>query len=93
VDEILFRALAERVGGYLDGVERLAIGQSWEGTRELRRLTGAWRSLLGLHLPARNGWKGRCLGCQATRGSPGMCTVWRVAGDWFVRCPPGEFRS
>lgn len=90
MDEILFRALVERVGGYLEGVERLASGQSWEATRELRRLAGAWRSLLGLHAPARTGRKGRCVGCRASRGSPGMCTVWRVAGDWFVRRVPGD---
>ena len=83
MDEILFRALAERVAGYLDGVDRLATAQPWEAGRELRRLTGAWRSLLGQHTPT--GRKRRCGGCPAPRGSPAMCSVWRVAGAWFAR--------
>ncbi|MET0133034.1 MAG: hypothetical protein ABW215_05520 [Kibdelosporangium sp.] len=87
MDEILFRALAERVGGYLDGVDRLAAAQSREAGRELRRLTGAWRALLGQHVPV--GRRRRCLGCHAPRGSPGMCPVWRVAGIWFSWREPG----
>jgi hypothetical protein len=79
VDEILFRALVEHVGGYLDRVERLALAQTREVGQELQRLSGAWRSLLGLHAPTR---KGRCVACQASRG---MCSVWRVAAVWFVR--------
>jgi hypothetical protein len=83
VDEILFRALVERVGGYLDGIDRLAASQSCqfsEAGRELRRLAGAWRSLLGQHAPVSHGR--RCSGC---RGSPAMCSVWRAAGAWFLR--------
>jgi hypothetical protein len=84
VDEILFRALAERVGGYLDGVERLSLAQSRDVAGELQRLAGAWRSLLGQHGPSPVR-KGRCVGCQTSRGSPGMCSVWRVASAWFLR--------
>ncbi|ONI73429.1 hypothetical protein ALI144C_46905 [Actinosynnema sp. ALI-1.44] len=83
MDEILFRALAERVAGYLDGVDRMATAQPREVGHELRRLSGAWRSLLGQHAPT--GRRRRCVGCQSPRGSPAMCTVWRVAGTWFVR--------
>ncbi|MCE7005977.1 hypothetical protein LWC34_24550 [Kibdelosporangium philippinense] len=83
MDDILFRALADRVGGYLDGVERLSAAQPVEVGRELRRLVGAWRSLLGQHAPA--GRKRRCVGCQSPRGSPAICSAWRVAGAWFVR--------
>jgi hypothetical protein len=81
MDEILFRALADRVGRYLDGVDRLAAVQPREAGRELRRLAGAWRSLLGHHTLVGTR-KRRCRGC---RGSPGMCAVWRVAGVWFAR--------
>ena len=80
-EEILFRALADRIGSYLDGVDRLAAAQPREAGRELRRLAGAWRSLLGHHVPDGT-WKRRCRGC---RGSPGMCAAWRIAGVWFVR--------
>ncbi|TCO65459.1 hypothetical protein [Actinocrispum wychmicini] len=77
MDEILFRALVEAVDGYLGRVERIAALSSEAGI-ELARLVGAWRSLLGQHPPAR---RGRCAGCRA----PGMCSVWQVAGAWFVR--------
>ncbi|WP_125728372.1 hypothetical protein [Kibdelosporangium aridum] len=83
MDDILFRALADRVGRYLDGVDRLSSAQPWEVGRELRRLSGAWRSLLGQHAPT--GRKRRCVGCQSPRGSPAMCSVWRVACGWFLR--------
>ena len=79
MDEILFQALAEGVGRYLDAVERLAGTQPTAAGTELRRLAAAWRALLGMHEPA---GRRRCPGCRA-RG--GMCGVWRVATAYFVR--------
>lgn len=91
MDELLHRLLAEAVGRYLDAVDRLAAGQQAVVGGELRRLTAAWRSVLGLHRPA--GARTRCAGCgrvhlpaPGRRGS--MCTVWRVASAYFVRADP-----
>lgn len=80
MDEILFRVLAEGVGRYLDSVDRLAATQSPAAGSELRRLSAAWRALLGLHSP--EGARRHCRGCER-RGA--MCTVWRVAGAYFLR--------
>lgn len=82
MDETLFRALSERVGGYLEAVDRLARAQPEEVGSELRRLAAAWRALLGPHAPA--GRRGRCAAC-GRRGRSGMCAVWRVATAYFVR--------
>jgi hypothetical protein len=79
VDDVLFRVLAEGVGRYLDAVDRLAAAQPPMAGSELRRLSAAWRALLRLHGPA---GAHRCSGCER-RGT--MCTVWRVAGAYFVR--------
>ncbi len=79
MDEVLFGVLAENIGRYLDAVDRRA-GQS----EELRVLVAAWRTLLDLHRP--EGRRGSCAGCAvAHRRGGGMCTVWRVAGAFFVR--------
>jgi hypothetical protein len=80
VDEILFQVFAENIGRYLDAVDRLGAAQTTAAGTELRRLAAAWRALLGLHEPA--GTRRRCGGCAHTKG---MCTVWRVAGAYFVR--------
>ena len=83
VDEVLFGVLAENVGKYLDGVERLAQQARAE---ELRRLVAAWRAVLDIHRPA--GRRGRCAGCApAGRGGAAMCSVWRVASAFFLRGP------
>lgn len=82
MDEILFRVLSERVGGYLEAVDRLARGQPEEVAAELRRLASAWRALLRAHAPA--GRRGRCAEC-GRRGRSGMCLAWRVATAYFVR--------
>jgi phage gp37-like protein len=79
VDEILFQVLAEGIGRYLASVERLAGAQPSVAATELRRLAAAWRALLGMHEPA---GRRRCSGC---RRRDGMCSVWRVAGAYFVR--------
>ncbi|HEV2779926.1 MAG TPA: hypothetical protein VGX25_11065 [Actinophytocola sp.] len=80
MDEILFRALAEGVGRYLDAVERLAAAQPRPAGSELRRMSAAWRALLGLHRP--DGARGRCSGCERRAA---MCTAWRVAAAYFLR--------
>ncbi len=79
MDEVLFGVLAENIGRYLDAVDRRA-GHS----EELRVLVAAWRALLDLHRP--EGRRGSCAGCAVARHrGGGMCTVWRVAGAFFVR--------
>lgn len=79
MDEVLFGVLAENIGRYLDAVDRRA-----EQSEELRVLVAAWRALLDLHRP--EGRRGSCAGCaMARRRASGMCTVWRVAGAFFVR--------
>ena len=80
MDEILFQVLAEGIGRYLDAVERLASAQPSPADREMRRMAAAWRALLGQHRPT--GVARRCSGCGRRRA---MCTVWRVAGAYFVR--------
>jgi hypothetical protein len=80
VDEILFRALAEGIGRYLDAVDRLAAGQPKPAGVELRRMSAAWRALLRQHRPA--GARGHCAGCERRAA---MCTVWRVAAAYFIR--------
>jgi hypothetical protein len=80
VDEVLFQVLAESVGRYLDAVDRLAGAQGTAARVELRRMSAAWRSLLGMHRPA--GTRHRCTGCADRTG---MCSVWRVASAYFVR--------
>ncbi|MGH3880373.1 MAG: hypothetical protein ACRDSK_25405 [Actinophytocola sp.] len=84
MDELLYRVFAENVGRYLDGVDRLAAGESGRPlAHETRRLAAAWRALLELH-----GTTGRrCAGCAHRRS---MCSVWRVAHAYFVRRLPGE---
>jgi hypothetical protein len=79
VDEVLFGVLAESVGRYLDTVERLAARQPVEARSELRRLSAAWRAVLGMHRPA---GARRCTGCARPAG---VCAVWRVAGAYFLR--------
>jgi ribosomal protein S14 len=88
VDEMLFRALAERIGAYLDTVDKLAVEQPCSAAGEARRLVAAWRALLRQHEPT--GRKARCSGCGRPHGSRRhagrtMCTVWRVAVAFFVR--------
>ena len=79
MDEVLFGVLAENIGRYLDAVDRRG-GHS----EELRVLVAAWRALLDLHRP--EGRRGSCAGCAAARHrAGGMCSVWRVAGAFFVR--------
>lgn len=81
MDEILFQVLADNVGRYLDAVDRLAGSQTPLAGNELRRLAAAWRALLRMHHPS--GSRRRpCGGCEQKTG---MCTVWRVAGAYFVR--------
>ncbi|MGQ0837602.1 hypothetical protein [Actinokineospora sp.] len=92
MDERLHRALAEAVSHYLDAVDRLAGRQQAVVAIELRRLAASWRALLGLHRQA----GARCAGCgrqhlaRAGPRRPAFCTVWRVAGAYFVRRLPGE---
>lgn len=94
MDDTLYRVLAEAIGRYLDAVDRLAAGQQAAVGAEMRRLTAAWRSLLGLHRP--RGVRGRCAGCgrvHLPRAGPrrgAMCAVWRVASAYFVQARPGE---
>ncbi|TDQ05864.1 hypothetical protein [Labedaea rhizosphaerae] len=86
MDELLHRALAERIAAYLDTVDRLVVEQPCSAAYETRRLVAAWRALLRQHHPA--GSKGRCAGCgrpHGGRGHAGMCTVWRVAVAYFIR--------
>lgn len=86
MDELLHRALAERIAAYLDTVDRLVVEQPYSAAYETRRLVAAWRALLRQHHPA--GSKGRCAGCgrpHGVRRHAGMCTVWRVAVAYFVR--------
>jgi hypothetical protein len=78
VDEILFRVLAEHVGGYLDRVERLAVRESGAVAIETRRLVAGWRALLDRHDPA---GRRRCAGCGGRRG---FCLAWRVACAYFA---------
>ena len=80
MDEILFQVLAESVGRYLDAVDRLAGAESRAGP-ELRRLSAAWRAVLGLHRPS----TGRRRGCTGCARRDAMCTVWRVATAYFLR--------
>jgi hypothetical protein len=80
VDEILFQVLAENVGHYLDAVDRLAKAQAPLAGNELRRLAAAWRALLHLHKPS-DLRRRPCTACADRT----MCTVWRVAGAYFVR--------
>jgi hypothetical protein len=80
VDEILFQVFAEGVGRYLDAVDRLAATQPSTARSELRRLSAAWRELLGEHRP--EGTRRRCAGCVRRET---MCTVWRVAAAYFIR--------
>ncbi|WP_285509270.1 hypothetical protein [Actinokineospora sp. NBRC 105648] len=90
MDQRLHRLLAEAVGRYFDSVERLAARQQHAVAVELRRLVAAWRVLLGLHLPQRR----HCAACDRPRLAragpryPVGCTVWRVAGAYFVRSLP-----
>jgi hypothetical protein len=85
VDEILFQVLAEGVGRYLDAVDRLSETQQVAAGSELRRMSAAWRALLGMHQPS---WARR--GCSSCGRKGAMCTVWRVASSYFVRrVPPG----
>jgi hypothetical protein len=79
VDEVLFGVLAEGVARYLDAVDRMAADQPPPAGSELRRMSAAWRAVLGLHRPAS---RRRCAGCDRRAA---MCTVWRVAGAYFVR--------
>ena len=79
MDEVLFGVLAESVGRYLDAVERLAAGQPVAARSELCRLSAAWRAVLGMHRPA---GARRCTGCARRAG---LCSVWRVAGAYFLR--------
>jgi hypothetical protein len=79
VDEVLFGVLAESVGRYLDAVERLAARQPVEARSELCRLSAAWRAVLGMH---RLAGTRRCAGCA---NRTGVCSVWRVAGAYFLR--------
>src|SRR5262245_54453364 len=79
VDEVLFGILAESVGRYLDLVDRLAGGQPVAARAELRRMSAAWRAVLDLHRPSGSR---RCGGCERQTG---VCTVWRVAGAYFLR--------
>ena len=87
MDELLHRALAERIGAYLDTVDRLVVEHPYSATFETRRLIAAWRALLRQHHPA--GSKGRCAGCGRPHGMRrhrgAMCTVWRVAVAYFIR--------
>lgn len=89
VDEVLAGLLHERVVGYLDAVERLAV---LEGTRqsayEARRLVASWRALLRAHEPTA---RGGCAACGRTRRGR-MCPVWRVACAYFVHRLPWEPR-
>ncbi|HEU5108345.1 MAG TPA: hypothetical protein VFT95_07285, partial [Micromonosporaceae bacterium] len=62
------------------GVDRLAAAAPEAAGAELRRLSAAWRALLGLHRPA--GTRHRCSGCA---GRAAICTVWRVASAYFLR--------
>ena len=87
MDEVLFRILAERVGGYLDAVDRLATTQTREVATELRRMAAAWRAVLRPHLPS--GRHGRCAACARHRRTA-MCAVWRVASAYFARRMPGD---
>jgi hypothetical protein len=80
VDEILFSVLAESIGRYLDKIDRMAAAAPGTTGAELRRLAAAWRALLGLHRPA--GARHRCSGCDSRAA---VCTVWRVAGAYFLR--------
>jgi hypothetical protein len=80
VDEILFQVLAEGVGRYLDSVDRVAAGAPGPARAELRRMSAAWRAVLGVHRPA--GVRRRCSGCERCEA---MCTVWRVAAAYFIR--------
>ncbi|MEV4317501.1 hypothetical protein [Actinocrispum sp. NPDC049592] len=81
MDEILFRALDERVRGHLDEVDRLAATTHPARTAvELHRLTTAWRTLLDLHTPTATRRTNRCPVCR----TPGMCPVWKVATAIFV---------
>ncbi|MFC6089598.1 hypothetical protein Q5530_10200 [Saccharothrix sp. BKS2] len=81
VDEVLARLLDERVGDYLDAVDRLGARGGAPGL-EARRLAAAWRALLGVH---RRTPAGRCRRC-VERGR--MCAVWRVACAYFVHRLP-----
>lgn len=90
MDESLHRMLAEAVCRYLDAVDRLAGDQSASVEVEMRRLAASWRALLSLHRPVGT----RCSGCGRTCSPagprrPSFCTVWRVAGAYFVRRLPG----
>jgi hypothetical protein len=80
VDEVLFNVLAEGVGQYLDKVDRMATAAPGTAGTELRRLSAAWRALLGLHRPV--GVRHRCSGCDSRAT---ICTVWRVASAYFLR--------
>jgi hypothetical protein len=97
VDEILFQVLADGVARYLDSVDRLAASQQAFVATELRRMSAAWRALLGLHRPT--GARARCRGCghrptaaSGRTAGPGhhMCNVWRVASAYFVLRLPNE---
>jgi hypothetical protein len=95
VDEILFGVLAEYVGRYLDAIDQLAV----QPAVSARRLSAAWRALLGRHRPA---GRGGCTGCGRRRlpsagFTPGnrrdrgsWCGVWRVASSYFVYQLPLE---
>jgi hypothetical protein len=79
VDEILFQVLAEGVGRYLDAVDRLAATQQVAAGSELRRMSAAWRALLGMHKPSRTR-----RGCSSCGRKGAMCTVWRVASSYLA---------
>lgn len=93
MDELLHRALAERIAAYLDTIDRLVTEHPYSAAFETRRLVAAWRALLREHHPA--GSRGHCAGCGRRHGvrrhaGSAMCTVWRVAVAFFVRRTPHD---
>ena len=87
MDEVLFRALREKVDEYLGAAERvLRDAEALPGRLELLPLVEAWRAVLRVHRPGR---RGRCPVCDRCRWRRVGCTVWRTAYAHFVgQAPP-----
>lgn len=75
-----FGLFAASVWRYLDGIGSRAVSERAPAGADLRKLAGAWRTLLRLH---ERGPDGSCRACGPNRS--GMCTVWDVAIGYFVR--------
>jgi hypothetical protein len=71
MDHVLAGALHERVFAILSQLE----------SPETTKLVEAWRTLLGHHEPTESG---ACKAC-GPRWRRHMCSVWRVAANYFVR--------